>query len=293
MARAICGLHSRCRWAVTGTPIQNRLGDLATLLKFIRVYPYNDPKCFDNDITRLWKSGEDDEAVKRLKWLSACLLLRRPKGTINIPPRRDVKCAVDFSAAERAVYDKVLQQAITKIDDALLQNSEVSRSGVYVNVLQQIESLRLVCDLGLHYDARHNKPMALPSTDAVEWSIVAQRTFNAQQEMGPIICSQCFSTIDLSEILLQDMNAQQEPLFARCLQFICGDCVQRSRNANHPMVCGHIPACPIAGVSLTSSALEDIQGHSFPLAETLSLALPSKVKALVTDLRSLPSDVKW
>lgn len=293
MARAICGLHSRCRWAVTGTPIQNRLGDLATLLKFIRVYPYNDPKCFDNDITRLWKSGEDDEAVKRLKWLSACLLLRRPKGTINIPPRRDVKCAVDFSAAERAVYDKVLQQAITKIDDALLQNSEVSRSGVYVNVLQQIESLRLVCDLGLHYDARQNKPMALPSTDAVEWSIVAQRTFNAQQEMGPIICSQCFSTIDLSEILLQDMNAQQEPLFARCLQFICGDCVQRSRNANHPMVCGHIPACPIAGVSLTSSALEDIQGHSFPLAETLSLALPSKVKALVTDLRSLPSDVKW
>jgi SNF2 family DNA or RNA helicase len=178
MARAICELDSIYRWAVTGTPIQNRLSDLASLLKFIRVYPYNDSKCFDNDISRLWKSGEDDEAVKRLKWLSACLLLRRPKGTINIPSRRDVKCAVDFSAAERAVYDKVLQQTITRIYDALLQNSEVSRSGVYINVLQQIESLRLVCDLGLHYDTRHSKAAAISTTEAIEWSLVTQQTFN-------------------------------------------------------------------------------------------------------------------
>jgi SNF2 family DNA or RNA helicase len=90
MARAVCDLEAISRWAVTGTPIQNRLGDLASLLKFIRPYPYTDPKNFDADVSQTWKSGKDEEAVNRLKRLLACLLLRRPKGAIDLPARRDL-----------------------------------------------------------------------------------------------------------------------------------------------------------------------------------------------------------
>lgn len=75
-----------CYWH----PIQNHLNDLATLFKFIRAYPYADRRCFDTDISRLWESGEYQEALKRLKRLSACLILRRVKGTISLPPRRDM-----------------------------------------------------------------------------------------------------------------------------------------------------------------------------------------------------------
>ncbi|KAJ2988129.1 hypothetical protein NUW58_g4138 [Xylaria curta] len=101
MARAVCDLEATSRWAVTGTPIQNRLGDLASLLKFVRAYPYTDPKQFDADISRPWKSGEDEEAVKRLKRLSACLLLRRPKGALDLPPRRDLVYKVEFMPEEK------------------------------------------------------------------------------------------------------------------------------------------------------------------------------------------------
>jgi hypothetical protein len=111
--------------------------------------------------------------------------------------------------------------------------------------------------------------------------------------MGPIICSECLSTVDLSETFFQESTAQPEPLYARCLKFVCGDCVQWSRMGNNPITCGHIPACPIAPVSLSSRSLEESPDNLFPPAEVSSLALPSKVKALVADLRSLPSDVKW
>jgi hypothetical protein len=293
MAHAICALESASRWAVTGTPIQNRLSDLATLLKFIRVHPYTDPKRFEADISRLWKSGEDEEAVKRLKRLSACLLLRRPKGTINLPPRRDMQCPVDFTREERAVYDKMRQQAITKIDEALHKESEASRAGVYVNVLQQIESLRLFCNLGLHYHTRHDGFLqSRPEID--DWSSIAQQTFNVQREMGPIICLQCSSSLEMTETVLDDSTSiQQSPLIFRCLKFVCGDCTHKLGRAGSTAACGHSPSCPMAPVSTSSSVLEEISDMISTQTKMLSIGLPSKVDALVSDLKTLPLDVKW
>jgi SNF2 family DNA or RNA helicase len=85
LARAVCGLEATTGWAVTGTPIQNHINDLAALLKFIRVYPYDDSKRFEADISRLWKSGDDKEAVERLKRLAGCLILRRSQRTVDLP----------------------------------------------------------------------------------------------------------------------------------------------------------------------------------------------------------------
>ena len=64
MAKALCNLDAMSRWAITGTPIQNRLKDFFALLKFLRVHPYGEQRNFDNDITNLWKAGQHDEAAK-------------------------------------------------------------------------------------------------------------------------------------------------------------------------------------------------------------------------------------
>ncbi|KAK4071004.1 uncharacterized protein Triagg1_6371 [Trichoderma aggressivum f. europaeum] len=226
MAHSICALESVARWAVTGTPIQNRLADLSTLLRFIRAHPYTDPKAFDTDISRFWKSGKDEEAVRRLKHLSTSLLLRRPKATIHLPQRRDMRCPVDFSREERALYDEIREQAVSKIEEVLQNSSEVSRTGGYANVLQRVESLRLICDLGLYYHSRHQNLQHLMA-EATDWASVAQETFNVQRGMGPMVCAQCSSTLELTETI-----------------------------------------------------------------KNLSTGIPSKVKALITDIRSLPPDTK-
>lgn len=293
MAHAICALDSVARWAVTGTPIQNRLSDLATLLKFIRVHPYTDPKRFDADIAHLWKSGEDEEAAKRLQRLSACILLRRPKTTINLPPRQDMRCPIDFSREERELYTELREQTIARVDEALQSSSERSRASVYVNVLQQIESLRLVCNLGLHYHARHQKALNLPA-ESSDWTSLAQQAFNVQRGMGPIACVQCSSTLELTETLLDDSStAYQNPIFSRCLKFVCGDCMHRMSRVGRKLGCGHRPPCPTASVSININVFEDISDMVPRQMKASSVGLPSKIEAVIADIKTLSPDTKW
>jgi SNF2 family DNA or RNA helicase len=292
MARAICDLEAASRWAVTGTPIHNHLSDLAALLKFIRAYPYHDLKRFDTDISRLWKSGEDEEAVKRLKCLCRCLVLRRAARTIDLPPRRDVRCPVDFNKAERAFYDNIRQQTITRIDDALLHDTELSKPDIYINFLQQIESMRLVCNLGLHYDARHEKNPS--SQDTMNWTGMAQKAFNIQRQQEPIICSQCSSTLEMTESSWDENPDQDSPQFSRCLQFACAECSSKLRKHRQKMACGHKPLCAVAPVSISNSASEEVFGDISMVSKVTQIPqrFPSKVEVLISDLKGISPDVK-
>lgn len=294
MARAVCDLNATSRWAVTGTPIQNRLGDLSSLLKFIRAHPYTSPKRFETDISLLWKSGQDEEAVKRLKHLSACLLLRRAKATINLPPRRDVAYTVSFTQEERTAYDRIRQQTIARIDEALGNESSSASSSVYVNVLQQIESLRLFCNLGLMYDSRHNKRLYQSPEAEYDWSNIAQRTLDSQREMALITCLQCTSALGLRETLLEDTTTLTgTAMYTSCLKFICPDCVDKLHQTGQDIDCGHSPACQSAPVSTNSATLEEVDNVAADKLRNVPATLPSKVRTLIEDIKDTSIDTKW
>lgn len=260
-------------------------------MKFIQAYPYTDTKQFRADISSLWKAGEDEKAVNRLKYLSASLILRRPKGTISLPPRRDVQYPVDFSTGERQAYEEIRNRAIVKINEALQSGSDPTKAGAYVNVLQQIESLRLTCDLGLHYHTRHREPGA-GMDESRAWESAAQQAFNSHREMGPVTCLHCASNLDLGESLLDDdTGRRKEPRFFRCLRFCCPDCTRFLTESRRLITCGHSPQCPVAPVSLGGGALEEVSlGDAHP---QVHISLPSKVQALVEDINGIPHDVKW
>ncbi|PHH81832.1 hypothetical protein CDD82_7766 [Ophiocordyceps australis] len=289
LAKAVCSLDAQYRWAVTGTPIQNHLSDLAALLKFIRVYPYDDIKRFEADISNIWKSGEDEEAVKRLQRLATCLLLRRPKRTISLPSREDLRCPVEFTRPERDEYNKMLQQTRTRIDEALDQDSEVERSRVYINILQQIKSLRIFCNMGLLYNSRHEQQALKPSDD---WNSIAQNIFNLQQEMGPIDCFSCPTTVDVTDTLPDEPKPKHSPLFTRCFKFSCSECSYKLKQADRVLICGHNPPCPSAPISLDQSAKNSTLEDVTSLTPALPANLPSKVAALIDNIRTLPRDVK-
>ncbi|KAL7917884.1 SNF2 family N-terminal domain-containing protein [Trichoderma austrokoningii] len=294
LARATCALNAASRWAVTGTPIQNRLSDLTTLLNFLRVYPYSNRKQFDADFTNLWKEGNADEALKRLKKLAAYLILRRTQNTIQLPLRRDLQCAVEFTEGERVVYEEIRNTTIARIDDILYDSSDDARPLEYINVLQQIEAMRMVCNLGLHYHGRR-KLGAVAQKKLDNWTTDAQQTFNLQGEIGGMQCRYCFAVSDTSASLLNDTQSQQPLQLSKCLQLICFDCVSMKR----PIDCGHSPPCDFAGVYLNPNSLEEtslsLSLNSFERAASSSsqnLKFPPKVVALVGQLKALPPGVK-
>ncbi|KAI0183059.1 SNF2 family N-terminal domain-containing protein [Xylaria flabelliformis] len=295
MAKAICDLPADMRWAVTGTPIQNRLSDLAALLKFLRVYPYDDIRRFDSDITNLWKSSEAEEAVRRLKLLSRCLILRRPKATINLPTRTDYRRVVDFEPNERALYEEVKTQTIANMREVAFGKPSLAAPR-FANVIQQINQMRLICNMGLHYSSRHehNVTNNCETTQRTDWERIAQSTFHLQYETTTLACELCGSPTNMTDNLLDDSGATSKALFSECRRFFCSDCTQSPQQGPRSITCGHRPSHSMATVSLNRSALEEdsIEIDSHPTSMLSFTWLPSKVKALVAELSIQPVGIK-
>ncbi|KAG5791430.1 hypothetical protein H9Q69_009507 [Fusarium xylarioides] len=202
LSRAICSLDSVSRWAVTGTPIQNRLSDLTALLKFLRVHPYSEKRHFDADISSLWKSGNDEKAVQRLKRITSCLLLRRPKTVIELPPIHNLQLQVEFTTAERQLYEDVRLQVLSQLNDSVPASFKSLQPNFFINILQKIEAMRMICNLGLHYHWRHEKPSFEESAD--DWQLEAQKAFNLRREEGAIQCRLCGLRLDEMESLVDE-----------------------------------------------------------------------------------------
>lgn len=103
--QAVQALQSTYRWALSGTPIQNGLEDLIAFLMFLKFEPWNVPKKF---ITTVIKGGSN--GLKILETILPCLILRRTKNSISLPPASVILHSLDFSPAEKQLYDVIFTQ---------------------------------------------------------------------------------------------------------------------------------------------------------------------------------------
>ncbi|KAI8089312.1 SNF2 family N-terminal domain-containing protein [Halteromyces radiatus] len=76
-------LISSKRWCLTGTPIQNRVDELYSLLRFLRIQPLCELATFRHTISGPIQSGKVDIALGRLKAILMVIMLRRTKQILN------------------------------------------------------------------------------------------------------------------------------------------------------------------------------------------------------------------
>ncbi|XP_013392990.1 transcription termination factor 2 isoform X2 [Lingula anatina] len=114
-AMSVCRLRAGSRWALTGTPIQNDLLDMYSLIRFLRCSPFDELKVWKRQVA----DNKTAHGTKRLNTLVKSLLLRRTKGQtgkegkplVSLPDKMSFTHELNLSKEERTVYDKVFAES--------------------------------------------------------------------------------------------------------------------------------------------------------------------------------------
>ncbi|KAF4122697.1 Superfamily II DNA or RNA helicase, SNF2 family [Geosmithia morbida] len=81
--KACCALRSEYRWCLSGTPMQNNLDELQSLIKFLRIRPYDDLREWKQQIDLPLKNGKGHIAIRRLHSVLRCFMKRRTKDILR------------------------------------------------------------------------------------------------------------------------------------------------------------------------------------------------------------------
>ncbi|XP_078088789.1 transcription termination factor 2 isoform X2 [Mustelus asterias] len=119
---AVCELQARARWAVTGTPIQNNLLDMYSLLKFLHCSPFDEFKLWKNQVDTGTKKGGE-----RLNIITKSLLLRRMKDQldtsgkplVSLPQKFNRSHRLKLSEDEEAVYNVLFARSRSTLQSYL------------------------------------------------------------------------------------------------------------------------------------------------------------------------------
>ncbi|SJL06101.1 uncharacterized protein ARMOST_09437 [Armillaria ostoyae] len=145
-AKAVYALRARRRWAVTGTPIVNKLEDLFSLLRFLDFKPWSDFSFFRSFITVPFLA-RDPKAIEVVQVILESVLLRREKNMcdangkkiVDLPSKEVVVENLEFSMAERKLYDSIYN-SIKRNFDQLSAKGLIGRN--YTHILAMLMRLR-------------------------------------------------------------------------------------------------------------------------------------------------------
>ncbi|KQJ81446.1 DNA repair protein RAD5B [Brachypodium distachyon] len=150
VAQAAYMLASQCRWCLTGTPLQNNLEDLYSLLCFLHVEPWCNPNWWQRLIQRPYENG-DERGLKIVKAILRPLMLRRTKETkdklgnpiLVLPPAHIEVVECEQSVEERDFYEALFRRSKVQFDKFVAQGNVLRN---YANILELLLRLRQCCD---------------------------------------------------------------------------------------------------------------------------------------------------
>lgn len=167
MTKASYALESQYRWCLTGTPMQNNLDELQSLIQFLRIQPYDKLSNWKVQISGPMKNGRGGLAMKRLQYFLKAFMKRRTKdilkkegalnfggknakaepedkgssGGFRIVARTIEKVEMELSASEREFYDRLESRT-----ERSLQAMMSDKKSDYIGALVLLLRLRQTCN---------------------------------------------------------------------------------------------------------------------------------------------------
>lgn len=142
-ARAVKSIHSRVRFALTGTPIENRLSDLWSIFDFIMPgYLFTYPK-FRDEMEKPVSLENSDVVTTRLKAMITPFVLRRKKEDVlkDLPQRLEQAVYVTMTDQQERLYKALEKQLALKLSEA----SDTDFQQEHLQILAELTRMRQVC----------------------------------------------------------------------------------------------------------------------------------------------------
>ena len=202
-SKAVKVIKSACRFALTGTPIENRLSELWSIFDFLMpgfLFPYETfRRTFETPILH----GEDGAAAERLRRLVGPFVLRRLKGDVlpDLPEKTEEARYAVLEGEQRKLYD-----AQTLKLRRMIQGSGADFSKDRIRILAELTRLRqLSCDPAMifeDYKGGSAKRVAL-------WELIDSAMDGGHRML---VFSQFTGALDLVEEDLKERNIAYEKL---------------------------------------------------------------------------------
>ncbi len=142
-AKAVRGLSARQRIALTGTPVENRLAELWSVMDFTNPGVLGSLSTFRARFAVPVERDGDTDAAARLRRITGPFVLRRvktdPAIISDLPDKIEMKQLCNLTAEQASLYQAVVDDMLARID-----NSEaMERRGL---VLATMSKLKQVCN---------------------------------------------------------------------------------------------------------------------------------------------------
>lgn len=117
-AQAAQGLKADFRVATTGTPVENHVGELWSLFRFLNPGLLGSREAFGRRFLQPIERAKSAEAQQRLKRLIQPFILRRTKDVVlkELPPRTEIVHRVQPDAVELAFYEALRRKAVEVLE---------------------------------------------------------------------------------------------------------------------------------------------------------------------------------
>jgi len=145
-SQAVFALQATFRLAMSGTPIENRLGELWSVMRACNPGLLGTLARFNERFANLIERQHDRGAQRTLKRLIAPFILRRTKAQVlaDLPPRTELVLQVQGDDAEKAHYEALRREALAAAEKSL---SGDGAGQAHLNILAGLTRLRrAACD---------------------------------------------------------------------------------------------------------------------------------------------------
>uniref|UniRef100_A0A2N9GMB7 SWI/SNF-related matrix-associated actin-dependent regulator of chromatin subfamily A member 3-like 2 n=1 Tax=Fagus sylvatica TaxID=28930 RepID=A0A2N9GMB7_FAGSY len=291
ISMAAAALVAGRRWCLTGTPIQNNLEDIFSLLRFLKVEPWGAWAWWNKLIQKPFEEG-DERGLKLVQSILKPIMLRRTKLSTDregrpillLPPADVQVIYCELTEAEKDFYEALFRRSKVKFDQFVEQGRVLHN---YASILELLLRLRQCCD---------HPFLVMSRGDTQEFSDLnklAKRflkgSHNAQEGEAKDVPSRAYVQEVVEELRKGEqgecpicLEAFEDAVLTPCAHRLCRECLLASwRNPTSGL-------CPVCRKTISKQDLITAPTESrFQIDVEKNWVESSKVVALLHELENL------